>query len=201
MATTVLFVEHLITGLQAAVWIVLIVLSCFGFDWVRLDAVKEFESVIIVLLLSFVYPIGLFVDNFTDAILKKWSNKIRDQRMKKENFEGGSLVIMKVLKDIDDDYLKSYIGYVRTRIRISRSTALNFALITITSLVFTSTRLTNLPRPQFILLLGFEAIAGLAITILALLSWRSITNTFARQIVRAAKAFYKSEKPKENQDV
>jgi hypothetical protein len=201
MATTVLFVEHLITGLQAAVWIGLIIFSCFGFDWVKLDVVKDFESVAIVLLLSFVYPIGLFVDNFADAILKNWSERIRDQRMKKENLEGGSLLIMKVLKDIDDDYLKAYIGYVRTRMRISRSTAVNFALITITSLIFTSTRLTTLPQSQFILLLAFEVIAGLAITTLALLSWRSITNTFARQIVRASKAFDKGEKPKEKKTV
>ena len=113
--------------------------------------------------------------------------------MKKENLEGGSLLIMKVLKDIDDDYLKAYNSYVRTRMRISRSTVINFALITIFSLVFRSIRLTILPQPRFSLLLAFELIAGLAITIVTLLSWRSITNTFARQIVRAAKAFDKGE--------
>lgn len=189
MTTTVLFIEHLITGIQAAVWIGLIALSYFGTDWLRLDSVKDFETVGAFLALSLLYPLGMFVDNLADALFKRWSENIRDRRMQAENLKGGSLVIMKVLRDTDDEYLKAYIGYIRTRIRISRSTTLNFALITLTAVVFTLTRLQNLPRPQFFQLLGFEIVVGTTITILALLSWRSVTATFAKQVIRASKIF------------
>ncbi len=189
MKTTALLIEHLITGIQAAVWIALIAVSYFGPAQLKLDAIKGFEAVAALLVLSIVYPVGVFVDNLADFLLKNWSEKIRDKRMHAENLQGSSLVIMKVLKDTDDDYLKAYISYIRTRMRISRSTAFNFALITISALVFTVTRLNSLPHQQFWQLVMFEAVVGTIITVSALLSWRSITKTFAKQVVRASKIF------------
>jgi hypothetical protein len=187
MTTTVLFIEHLITGVQATIWIGLIVLSCFGTDWLRLDGVKDFETVGAFLAVSLVYPLGIFVDNLADTLFKRWNDSIREQIMRAEQLEGGSLMVMEIIKNVDDEYLKAYIGYIRTRIRISRSTTFNFALITLCAVVFTAIRLHNLPKPHFFRLLGFEIVAGTMLTVLALLSWRSITATFCKKVIQTSK--------------
>jgi len=185
MATTVLFIEHLITGIQSGVWIGLIILTYFGTEWVQLDSIKSFGMVGVFLALSFLYPLGIFVDNLADGAFKRWSKDIRDRTMRTESLDGISPA-MEILKGADKEFIMAYISYIRTRVRISRSAALNFGLITLSATVFTVVRLHDLPKPQFLRLLGFEIVTGAAITVLALLSWHSITATFAKRVVQAS---------------
>jgi hypothetical protein len=64
--------------------------------------------------------------------------------------------------------------------RISRSTALNFALITITSVTFTLIRLQTIS--SFWKLLFFEFILGTIFTLIAIWTWIQLTNTFYKQL-------------------
>ncbi|MFQ5752801.1 MAG: hypothetical protein ACE5HI_12465 [bacterium] len=187
MKTTVLFVEHLITGIQASVWIVLLVFSFFGYDWISLDGLKNFATIGTLLVLSVIYSIGVFVDDLADRLLKRWSERIRDRRMVEEDISGESLSIMKTLKEIDNEFLSNYIGYIRSRIRISRATFFNFSLITVSAVVFTCIQLDEISPQLFWKLVIFEIIIGMAIAVAALLSWLSITNTFAKQVIRMHK--------------
>ena len=179
MTTTVLFIEHLITGFQAAVWITLFVFSLFGFDWFDLDQIKGLETIAAILVVSVVYPLGVFIDNIADDIFKPWNRKIRNKYVRDE-----SLSVRKLLITTKDETLASYLGYVRTRIRISRSAALNFALITVASVILTFTRLQAALGSSFWKLTIFELVVGPILTIIAIWSWFRITQTFAKQVAR-----------------
>jgi hypothetical protein len=177
MSTTVLFVEHLITGFQATVWTSLLVLSVFGYEWVDLNKYKDFIAIVTMLVISFIYPLGVFVDNTSDELLKSWNRKIREKCI-----EDKTLSARKLLTITDDDAFAEYLGYVRTR--ISRSTFLNFLLITLTAIIFTATRLQVVCGSDFWKVIVFEIIVGSFIKIFALANWHKISHTFAKQIAR-----------------
>lgn len=187
MTTTVLFIEHLITGLQSFIWLLLLTFSITGYSWFRFDLFKGFELFISFIALAIIYPIGIFIDNIADDLFKKWSLKIRDKIMSKEKVEYESLTVMKILYHSNDDFLKNYLGYIRTRIRISRSTALNFLIITILSVIFTITRLNNLKVINLWGLIIIEIFIGLLIVMISTISWYRITQVFAKQIAHAYK--------------
>ena len=190
MKTTALFVEHLITGLQAALWIALIAGSCFGQVQLEPEVVKGIEALVVLLLLSVTYPVGVIIDDLADCLLKKWSRQISANLLGTNDSQEVSRIVWRLLQATEDDYLRAQISYMRSRIRISRSTAFNFALITICSLVFTLTRLQDLPTQKFWLLMLFEATAGTTITVSALVVWHSITKTFAEQTVVGTRVFF-----------
>ncbi|MGH9751260.1 MAG: hypothetical protein ACREA2_00610, partial [Blastocatellia bacterium] len=83
-----------------------------------------------------------------------------------------------------DQSLASHFAYIRSRIRISRSSAFNFAMITIASVVFTVVRLRSVPKFPFWRTLLLEIFIGLSLTALAALAWRHINHSFFKWIVR-----------------
>jgi len=192
MTTTVLFIEHLITGLQSFIWLAILTFSITGYNWFRFDLFKGFELFISFIALAIIYPIGIFIDNIADDLFKRWSKKIRDNVMSKEKVEYESLTVMKILYHSNDEFLKNYLGYIRTRIRISRSTALNFLIITILSVLFTIIRLNNIKTIQFGGLIFIEVFIGLLIVIISIISWYRITQVFAKQIAQAYKMIKES---------
>ena len=63
MSTTLLFVELLIAGIQVVVWLVLLVLCVFGYQWAAalpFTLLSEWQALIAVIVLSFVYVLGIF---------------------------------------------------------------------------------------------------------------------------------------------
>jgi len=177
MATTVLFIEHLITGFQASIWFTLFVLSLFGYEWIDLNKFTGTTLVLTLLIISIIYPFGVFVDNIADDILKSWNRKIRKKYIQDETHSARRLLAI-----TKDEALADYLGYVRTRIRISRSASLNFLLITISSIAFTATRLQNVLANSFWKVIIFELVVGVIVTTVAIATCHRISHTFARQI-------------------
>src|SRR3954466_1712965 len=126
MSTTALFVDLLIIGIQVATWLILLIFTVFDYRWFSLEYIKGSETAIAVMLLPMFYPIGIFIDNLADYVLHSWRDDIR----KKSGLDEDQ-TITKLLTTLKDDKLSEYFDYVRIRIRISRSSALNFMLITI----------------------------------------------------------------------
>ena len=179
MSTTALFIELLITGVQAAIWLALLILCLFGFDWVNPERLKGFEVMFAVILLPIVYPAGIFIDYLADRLFNPWEMKIR----KAYNLKN-TQTALKLLVEIKDQTLASHFTYIRSRIRISRSSALNFALLTISSVCFTVIRLRNIPGFPFWKTLLLEVIMGLSLTALAALAWREINHSNYKWVVR-----------------
>lgn len=184
MSTTAVIVEHLISGLQAAIWLVLSLLAIFGYDWIKVDQLKEITPQLTFLTLAVVYPLGIFIDEVADFMLESWSKKIRRNMFQCEGIcrAEEDVTAFQILQDTKDEFLRSYFGYIRMRIRISRSASFNFAACTIAVIVFTLMR-----APYSLKVLLTEFVIGFVFTLLAIWAWYKTSNTFAKQVSRAFK--------------
>ena len=52
MTTTVLFIEHLISGIQAGIWLILFMLSILGLKFLESLRWNGYESLLLIILLS-----------------------------------------------------------------------------------------------------------------------------------------------------
>jgi hypothetical protein len=179
MSTTALFIELLITGVQAAIWLALLILCLLGFDWINPERLKGFEVLLAVVLLPIVYPAGVFIDNLADRLFRPWELKIREAYNLKK-----TQTALTLLMRTKDQSLASHFSYIRSRIRISRSSAFNFALMTVAGVTFTAIRLRGVPGFPFWRTLLLEIFIGLLLTALAALAWRNINHSFFKWIVK-----------------
>jgi hypothetical protein len=73
MGTTNLFVELVVIGIGAAIWIVEIILACFGYEWI--DA-KYFQSTLAtVVSVALVYILGIVLDRIADGLFEGYLSK------------------------------------------------------------------------------------------------------------------------------
>jgi hypothetical protein len=178
MSTTALFVDLLIIGIQVAIWLGLLFLSLFGFDWIDRLKVQGWEATIGVLLLPVVYPVGVFIDHLADALLSRWRKRIRDKYVQDK-----SQTVMDLLMTAKDDKLSTYYDYLRIRIRISRSSAFNFAVIAVLFPVFAAIRLNGRAGVSSGFVAATVALASAAVAGLALYTWVGLTHLFYEKLV------------------
>ncbi len=139
MSTTEFFVELIVVGTGAIIWIYLLVISIFGFARVNLDQLSSLTTLIP--FLSITYVVGIVVDRIADVIFERiWSRKIfcRYYREKDEYYEDRRTLYLKESRLVD------LLEYGRSRIRICRGWALNSALILLTLNLFIWTQLPRL---------------------------------------------------------
>jgi len=177
MNTTSLFVDLLISGVQVAIWMCLFIASFVGVDVAFLKELKGWELTLAAILLPIVYPVGIFVDNFADESLKPVGRWLK----RRSGLKDGPIV-SRLLGEKGDDWLARQLDYTRMRIRISRSSLLNFALITFCGELF----LWKQWQPAFgvswaTLALLAGGIGTLA-TVLAGYSWYRITVLFSKKL-------------------
>lgn len=138
MRTTALVVEHLAIGIQATIWILLFLFSFWSYDWLfSLATYHQILSLIPALALA--YPLGIFIDELSDWLFKCWSKRIRIQHLpENERTTFGLLIILK------DNSTSQYFQYLRGRIRMSRSTAVNAFFTAIGTIIFTKQHLADI---------------------------------------------------------
>ena len=146
MSTTALFVEVLIAGIEAFVWLSLlflivagsgtISLTCLSTAISKIGDVKGWETLVSVFLLANAYVLGVIVDRFADwtyrkfekSAFGKWINSV---------WGGGSYYFgfpasidemrLQVLKD--NKSLAEFFDYQRSRARIARATVFNLSAL------------------------------------------------------------------------
>ncbi len=178
MSTTSLIIEFFIIGLQALIWLLMLVLCFFDFNWVHFDFSKLLSPIVVIFLAPIVYPIGLFIDDVADLLSEYWKKKIKQN----EEINNDSLNGFRLLFLSKDEWLRKYLDYIRIRIRLSRSTALNSLIIAFIFPAFTWVRLRDYVGESTIVIIFLEIIFFLFLTSLAALSWRSFTKNFYRRI-------------------
>lgn len=177
MNTTLLFVEILITGLQTSTWIFLFVLSVSGYGWLQTSQLKDlsnWSTLIMLFVLSFAYALGIVVDRLADAIFHDWNKRIGKQilvdavRPSTQRFSLGK----------DNDYLNNQIEYTRSRMRIARASALNYALIAISSAAFVYTQLQFLSTGKKVSYTLAILILGALLSSSSIYAWWKLTKTY-----------------------
>jgi hypothetical protein len=131
MSTTALFVELLVIGLGAVAWIVLLILSIFGHEWVDTAAIGSPLATLGIL--SVAYVAGIVIDRVADVIFRPLARFARAKSYT-------DLALFR--KDRAYVYARSALRdlfeYGRSRIRIVRGWAVNSLLILLTAEFFVS---------------------------------------------------------------
>lgn len=183
MNTTNLIVEFLVIGIQVAIWISLLVLIFIGTDWLEFGKVKELGTAIIALLIAISYPIGIFVDNLADRILKNKDKKIRNKFI---NDEDKSIFRVRTLAG-ENSPLAELFSYQRMRIRISRSSFLNFSLISFMLPILFIVQFQKYFGSNLIWACLLTLIIGGLFTYLAYWTWKDVSKRYYRRYPEAEK--------------
>ncbi|MCP4374497.1 MAG: hypothetical protein GY797_41305 [Deltaproteobacteria bacterium] len=139
MSTTAILVEILIVGLQTCLWLTLIIVVFFGYDWIvpTAKAVKGWESLLSIFILGICYTIGVVFDRVADCvfiILKPHKILMKSNWIRKHAEVAHSDPRMEVLNS--ENKAVDFLENIRSRVRIARSTALNSLLVTSFCILF-----------------------------------------------------------------
>ena len=139
MNTTSFFVELIVIGVGAAIWIVLGVLSVFGVSWLSTSSFnKDLGLLLVVPALSLIYVLGIIIDRGADWVFGPWSRALqrREFTSAEEYYRARTIVYAR------HEALTDLYEYGRSRLRICRGWALNAVLILIAFDVFTARQMS-----------------------------------------------------------
>lgn len=139
----------------------------------------EWQTLIVILLLSFLYVVGIIVDRVADTIFSKW-----EYRIAKEGFPERKkpLVVLRFETSKDDEHLNRQYEYNRSRMRISRSSAINFALTTIFALSLVIIHGQGLPNVLKWNLVLAIFLLGTMLSLFAIYAWRKLMRGYVGMI-------------------
>jgi hypothetical protein len=131
MSTTSLFVELLVIGAGAAIWVVLLTLAFFGVDWLPAGGSKDLALPMLLPALSVTYVLGILVDRLADRVLDGQADRLRAKRFSsREDYRHARTLIY-----TQSESLKELFEYGRSRLRICRGWTVNAAVIVIALVV------------------------------------------------------------------
>jgi hypothetical protein len=120
MSTTNLFIELVVVGVGAAIWVCLLILAGFGYEWVPVD--KLLSPAATVPMLALVYLLGIVTDRTSDTLLgPRWA---RGNRARVYGNEGHAYAADKALVLSNPEFAKLF-EYNKSRQRICRGWAFN----------------------------------------------------------------------------
>ncbi|MBX2865970.1 MAG: hypothetical protein KTR27_20660 [Leptolyngbyaceae cyanobacterium MAG.088] len=131
MNTTDLFVELIVIGVGATIWVVLLVLGIFGYGWVPFDHLLALPSLLPILAITYIF--GIVTDRAADSLFDTvWKSKLVQQFYVKDgdDYDDRRYIYLR------SERLASLLEYGRSRLRICRGWVLNTTLILISLDVF-----------------------------------------------------------------
>ncbi|MDZ7289761.1 MAG: hypothetical protein ONB44_06965 [candidate division KSB1 bacterium] len=136
MSTTNVFAELLIIGIETLAWIALLIFSLFGYQWIDFSIFNNL--VVAVPLAATAYVLGIIMDRVSDTLLSNADHAIRRNVLGEEVAQSFSQLRSYILAK--SPYLSNDLDYFRSRLRIMRSSTINFAFMAITGAAFVLTR-------------------------------------------------------------
>ena len=131
-------IELVLIGFQVLVWASLLMFAIFGFNWVHLDALKEWSGQLSVALIGVAYMFGLIFDKAVSALPYSWV--VADTALTSlEDLPSPRAMRMEVL--IKNPNASEALERRINQHRLVRSTVFNLALISLSALVFFLIRL------------------------------------------------------------
>jgi hypothetical protein len=213
MNTTSVFIEILITGMQASIWIGLLVYAYGDLKWFTL-IMPEFEKLqtfFVLVLFALWYSFGIAIDRFAHALLRllnpaRWLMKLKWTQKGIKYSEKGADASTAIL--IHEGKATEYLTYYWSRARLLRSTILNLILTVIALLLLISSRCgqqgCNLVQESLIstaIWLGILLVIILYIALVLLeIAYEIRLNLMRREIIRLEKITSKTGKPQTKQN-
>jgi len=160
MKETYIVFELVLVGFQVLIWVLLLVLSVFGYHWIHIDFVKDWATQLSFAALGIAYMLGVIFDKAIASLPFSWI------------IGGGALTKMPDLPSPLEMRMQilarkaEVYEVLEKRInqhRLVRATVVNLALISISALIFFLTRLGFNLRLLIIFILLSVLFLGLAL--------------------------------------
>jgi len=161
-----------------AVWLTLLILAVFEFDGFKslpLTTLKDWQTLVMIVLFAFTYSFGIVIDRLADSLFVPWDTRIKNKQFARFKLP---FVIMRAEVSKDNEGLREIFEYSRSRIRLARASALNFGLITIVGLLFTTIRVQTHKSTIFI----FAIVFGVLFTYITICSWYTLTVAYCNMV-------------------
>lgn len=185
MTTTHLFVELLVVGLGALVWLFLLGAGLFGYDlgvafegkWLSLETIFP--------LLTVAYLFGILIDRFADWLFHWWDARhLRDVFGRFHDPKKAYFRLRRTLI-VDAPDLWQHLEYGRSRLRICRGWAVNALLIAATLTYDWAMGADAMSSLAVERLIGCDLLL-LLLAISCVLAWRELNRKEYRKIERQA---------------
>ncbi len=173
MATTNVFAELLIIGIETMAWIALMIFSLWGYSWV--DFAIFNNLVIAIPLAATAYVLGIMMDRVSDGLLAKPDHAIRRNVLGERAAKSFSQLRSYILAR--SPYLSSDLDYLRSRLRIMRSSTINFGFLALTGAAFILTRLEAAANVKY-WAAAFTFFAGMLLSSLSYYAWNISSLTY-----------------------
>lgn len=168
MRMTDLFVELIVAGSGAAIWIVLLLSTLFDLDWAALLPVQAGSFLVLIPSLSVAYVLGIVLDRAADQLFDVWDKPLRRDVFGHDAAYHRARTYVTIH---GREEIASLFKYHRHRLRICRAWTVNFALLTIATPVFTWVRASRVS-------IAIAAFLGLGLSTAACwCTWRALALT------------------------
>jgi hypothetical protein len=178
MSTTAIVVELLVVGLQALAWVIVLVLAFTGVPaepTKRLAELKDWAPLLSAAGIAAAYTLGILVDRLSDGAFKSIDHKIQLEEIPHPDFHDAK-ARLEVMHESPG--MTSFLEYIRSRVRIARSTTMNAFIGTLVTAGFFVSR-GDYGAVLLTLVIGAAATAG------AHRVWKSIMHTYYRRLSNA----------------
>jgi hypothetical protein len=172
MTTTNVFAELLIIGIETLAWIALLIFSLWGYGWI--DFAIFNNLVVAIPLAAAAYVLGIIMDRVSDGLLAKADHNIRRKVLGERAAKSFSQLRSYVLAK--SPYLSSDLDYLRSRLRIMRSSAVNFGFLALTGAAFILTRVEAAGTKYWAAATAF--FAGMFLASLSYYAWSISSLTY-----------------------
>lgn len=179
MNTTNLFVELIVIGVGAFIWLILMVFAIFGYAW--LPTASLLSPVLTIPILAVIYVLGIISDRIADAVFESiWSDDLLGSYYKdhSEYYHHRRIILTR------SERLSDLLEYGRSRLRICRGWAFNAVMIAISLNMFLWIQLRNSPFTWSVSLFG--SISLLLFCFAAWFAWRKLVLNEYRKIKEQA---------------
>ena len=175
MTTTAIFAEILIIGLEATTWLCVLVAAIFGTRWIPWAKLENWETPISLFVLAFAYALGIIVDRVADSLFDPLDRRLRTGRDDKSPLPPVPEMRLCVLAE--GEGMATFLDYVRSRVRVARSTAFNLFLLTL-SVIILLRRMDPPGAASPGRLIVWVAVVGVGLAVAAVYAWARITKTY-----------------------
>lgn len=173
MTTTNVFAELLIIGIETIGWIALLIFSAFGYHWLDFSIFNHLA--VAVPLAVAAYVLGIIMDRVSDKLLAGADHAIRRRVLDEQTAKAFAPMRLYILAQ--SPYLSTELDYMRSRLRIMRSSFINFGLLGVTGAAFILSRVVTTTSTRY----GAAAAtlgAGILLASLSYYAWRASSMTY-----------------------
>lgn len=195
MATTAVFVELLIVGLQAMIWIVGLIVAIWGTDWI-VDSEGFLHSLsspilagLMLSLFAVSYTVGIVIDRLSDAILgplgRRISATVNKEWTTEDKWSASHYEVLHASTGMG-----TVTEYIRSRMRVVRGLVVNAPLTTIAAGLAVEFQYKGTDTKLYLSIIG---LVGFAFTVLVLIAWAAIARTWYVRIQQAHRVLHRTE--------